>query len=164
MKLLFENIIRFVILVLLQALLLNNIQLFNLCNPYIYILFILSLPVNCPRWFDLILGFSLGLCMDIFTNTLGIHAFACTLMAYTRFYAIKLFVSEEDRINDTPSVQSFGVAPYIKYVVMLTLIHHTALFMLESFTFTQWWLTLARILISSLVSIGLILGVETIKK
>lgn len=164
MKIVFENILRFILLVLIQVLFLNNLQVLSFCIPYIYVLFLLSLPVSCPRWLDLVLGFVLGICIDVFSNTLGLHAFACVLLAYFRFFAIKLFISEEDRITDTPSFSSFGVMPYIKYVGMLVCIHHFALFSLEAFTFTHWWFTLLRIVVSSVVSIGIIIGLQVVKK
>ena len=90
---LIQNIFSFIVLILLQVLVLNNVQFLGFLNPYIYILFILSLPVKFPRWITLILGFVLGLIIDIFSNTIGIHAFATVLIAFFRAGIIKLFIS-----------------------------------------------------------------------
>lgn len=163
MRIITENILRFLLLVIVQVLFLNNLQ-FTFCTPYIYILFILSLPVSCPRWLDLIAGFVLGLTIDMFSNTLGLHTFACVLIAYLRYFAIKLFVSEENRITNIPSFHSFGVMPYVKYVVLLTVIHHSALLALETMTFVNWWITLLRIVISSAVSIAIIIALQFLKR
>ncbi len=86
-----QNILSFVLLVLFQVLALNNIQFLGFINPYIYILFIIALPVKTPRWLSLILAFILGLTLDIFSNTLGMHAFATVLIAFLRNGIINLF-------------------------------------------------------------------------
>ena len=135
----FRNIIRFVLLMMVQIFVLNNIQLSGYINPYIYILFILSLPYRTPQWLTLILAFVTGLVVDIFMNTMGTHAFATVLMAFTRNGIINMITDFEKDENPTPSFYTFGVGVYIRYVVLLVFIHHTALFFLEAFH----WLTLA---------------------
>lgn len=158
-----QNIIRFILLVLLQVLVLNNIQFLGYINPYIYILFILSLPVLTPRWFALILAFALGLIIDVFSNTPGIHAFSTVLIAFMRNGIIKLFTSLEEGSNPTPSFHTFGVGNYTKYLVLLVTIHHTSLFILEAFSFANLWLVIPKILLSSLVTILLIMGFQSLK-
>ena len=158
-----QNIFRFILLVLFQVLVLNNIQFLGYINPYLYILFILSLPVQMPRWFLLILAFALGLTIDIFSNTPGMHAFATVLVAFFRGGIIKLFTNLEEGNNPTPSFHTFGVSAYIKYVVLIVIIHHSTLFILEAFSFSHFWILSAKILLSSLVTILLILGIQSIK-
>jgi rod shape-determining protein MreD len=159
-----QNIIRFILLVLLQVLVLNNIQFLGYINPYLYILIILALPVQMPRWVTLLLAFALGLIIDTFSNTLGMHAFATVLVAFLRNGIIKLFTSIEEGNNPTPSFYTFGVSAYVKYVVVLVLIHHTTLFILEAFSFTNFWITLAKITLSSVVTILMILGIQSLSK
>lgn len=161
---LIQNIFSFIVLILLQVLVLNNVQFLGFLNPYIYILFILSLPVKFPRWITLILGFVLGLIIDVFSNTIGIHAFATVLIAFFRNGIIKLFISIEEGSNPIPSFHSFGVGAYIKYVVFMVMLHHTSLFLLEAFSLQLNWMTLLRILLSSFVSILLILGIRSFNK
>ena len=158
-----QNIFRFVLLVLFQVLVLNNIQFLGYINPYLYILFILTLPVQLPRWFLLILAFILGLTIDAFSNTIGMHAFATVFVAFFREGIIKLFTNIEEGNNPTPSFHTFGVSAYIKYVVLMVIIHHTTLFILEAFSFSNFWIMLTKIILSSLVSITLILGIQSIK-
>jgi len=164
MPIVLQNIIRFILLVLLQVLVLNNIQFLGYINPYLYILFILALPVQMPRWVTLLLAFALGLIIDTFSNTLGMHAFATVLVAFLRNGIIKLFTSIEEGNNPTPSFYTFGVSAYVKYVVVLVLIHHTTLFILEAFSFTNFWITLAKITLSSFVTILMILGIQSLSK
>jgi len=159
-----QNIFLFIILVLIQVLALNNIQFLGFINPYIYILFIISLPVKLKRWVTLLLAFILGLTIDTFSNTLGMHTFATVLIAFFRDGIIRLFTSIEEGSNPVPSFHTFGVGAYIKYVVFMVLIHHTALFMLEAFSFDYFWLTGAKIILSSLVSVLLILGIRSFYK
>ena len=158
-----QNIFRFVLLVLFQVLVLNNIQFLGYINPYLYILFILALPVQLPRWFLLIMAFVLGLTIDAFSNTIGMHAFATVFVAFFREGIIKLFTNIEEGNNPTPSFHTFGVSAYIKYVVLMVIIHHTTLFILEAFSFSNFWIMLTKIILSSLVSITLILGIQSIK-
>ncbi len=163
MPIVLSNIFRFILLVLFQVLVLNNIQFLGYINPYLYILFIIALPVRTPRWFSLILAFAIGLTIDIFSNTLGIHAFATVLIAFLRNGLIKIFTSIEEGSNPTPSFYTFGVGAYIKYVVLFVFIHHSILFYLEAFSFAHFWIISAKIILSSLLTILLILGIQSIK-
>ena len=158
-----QNIFRFILLVLFQVLVLNNIQFLGYINPYLYILFILSLPFQIPRWLLLILAFILGLSIDIFSNTLGMHAFATVFVAFFRNGIIKLFTNIEEGNNPTPSFYTFGVSAYVKYVIVMVLIHHSTLFILEAFSFTHFWILLTKIMLSSLITILLIFGIQSIK-
>ena len=159
-----QNILSFIILVLVQVLALNNIQFLGFINPYIYILFILSLPAKLPRWVTLLLAFVLGLTIDAFSNTMGMHAFATVLAAFSRNGIIKLFTSIEEGSNPVPSFYTFGVGAYIKYVVFMVLLHHTTLFLLEAFSFANIWLIIFKIILSSFVTILLILGIRSFNR
>jgi rod shape-determining protein MreD len=159
-----QNIISFILLVLVQVLALNNIQFLGYINPYIYILFIISLPTRLQPWITLILAFILGLTIDIFSNTMGTHAFATVLIAFIRTPIIKLFASIEEGVNPVPSFYSFGVGAYIRYVIVMVLVHHTSLFFIEAFSFTNVWIVFTKVILSSLVSIFLLLGIRSFYK
>jgi len=156
-----QNIISFILLVLVQVLALNNIQFLGYINPYIYILFILSLPVRLPQWVTLLLGFVLGITIDAFSNTMGTHAFATVLIAFLRNGIIKLFTSIEEGNNPVPSFYTFGVEAYVKYVILMTLVHHTTLFFLEAFSFSLFWVVFFKVILSSIVTILIILGIRS---
>ena len=159
-----QNIISFILLILAQVLILNNIQFLGFINPYIYILFIISLPVRLPRWFTLVLGFILGLFIDVFSNTLGMHAFATVLIAYARSFVIQLFTSIDEGNNPIPSFRSFGVGAYVKYVFVMVFLHHSALFFLEAFSFSHFWLILFKTILSSVISILIIIGLKSLNR
>ncbi len=95
-----KNIIRFVVLVLLQVAVFNNIQLSGFLNPYVYILFILLLPFETPSWLLLILSFLIGFCIDIFSNTIGLHASACVFMGYMRPFVLNLISVRDNYESD----------------------------------------------------------------
>ena len=164
MLIILQNIFRFVVLVAIQVLALNNIQFLGFINPYIYILFIFSLPAKLPSWITLLLAFMLGLSIDIFSNTAGIHAFASVLIAFMRKGTIKVFTAVEEGNNPEPSFYTFGVGAYIKYILVLVLVHHLSLYTLEAFSFANYELTFLKAILNSAITILIILGIQSFKK
>jgi len=158
-----QNIFRFILLIVLQIFLLDNIQFLGYITPMIYVLFILSLPVRFPRSLLLLLAFAMGLIIDIFSNTLGIHAFATVFVAFVRNPVINIFTSIDEGNNPTPSFHSFGVGAYVRYVITIVLLHHTTLFLLEAFSLMNVVFLVPKILISSAVTILLILATQSLK-
>jgi len=150
--------IRFLALILLQVLVLNNVAFSGSINPYLYILFILMLPFDTPKWLILVLSFFLGLSIDVFTSTIGMHAAASLFMAYARNYLLKLFAPRDgyDPIL-SPTIQDMGLVWFLSYSSILTFLHHAFLFTIELFRFTEFFSTLGRALLSSLFTIVLIL-------
>ena len=154
----FFNIIRFFFLIFFQVLILNHINLSGYINPYFYIYFILLLPFDTPKWILLIVAFLLGLGVDIFTNTIGLNAAACVMMAFARPLVISAISSgPESLLGDTPSLRNQGVKWFLYYAVILILIHHFALFYLEIFRFNEFMATLVRVLLSSAFTLLLVL-------
>jgi rod shape-determining protein MreD len=158
-----KYVIMFFALVLVQVLILNNIQFSGLVNPYIYILFILLLPFNIPGYFLLGFSFILGITIDIFGNTPGIHAGATVLLGFLR-PGIARMISSREIIEKgiTPSMIQLGSASFIKYTIVSVLIHHLFLFFAEAFSFGDFFETLLRWILSSIFSIILILGSQFI--
>jgi len=159
-----QNLLRFTLLMIIQIFILNNVRFLGYVNPYIYILFIFLLPVRFPRWMSLLLGFVTGILIDMFSNTPGLHAFSTVLIAFLRNPVINMFTSIEEGANPTPSFHSFGVAPFVSIISVLVLIHHATLFMLEVFGFNNFGDTLLRILINSLITILIMLAVQSFVK
>lgn len=146
----------FVILVLVQVLILNQIQVSGYINPYIYLLFVMLFPMNSPRSVLLPVAFILGLTIDIFTNSLGIHAAATTFVAYVRPFVIRAISSHEEDRSDEPVMKQNGFGWFLYYTVIMVLLHHTILFFLEVFSFSDILQTFYRIIVSSLFSIFII--------
>jgi len=143
----------FISLVLIQVLIFNQVQFSGFFNPYVYILFIILLPLSTPRYAVLILAFALGLIIDIFSNSLGVHSAATVFIAYVRPLVIRLISNREDDKSDYPGLNQNKLSWFINYVVFMVLIHHTLLFYLEVYTFANFFNTLYRVILSSLFSI-----------
>ncbi len=157
-RIVYINFVRFILLVLFQVLVLNNIELFGYVNPYVYVLFILLLPFETPRWLLLIFAFALGFSIDIFMKTIGMNIAATVLMAYARPGLVKIMTSERDfEANLKPGIRDFGFKWFFVYSGTLVLIHHLALFFLEAFKFTHFWNTLSRALLSTVFSMMIII-------
>lgn len=159
------QIVRFVALVLLQVLVINHIRLGGYVHPYVYLIFIMLLPFNTPQWQLLLLGFVLGLTIDLFTGTLGLHAGATTLMAFCRPSIIKLVSGNQKFENvQEPNLGQLGGAWFFRYAICMVLVHHLSLFVLESFSFRLMGQVLLRLLLSAPVSIFVIMMVLFIFK
>ncbi len=150
--------VMFVGLVLLQVLILNNIQFSGFVNPYVYILFIMLLPFTIPGYAVLGLSFLLGLSIDIFSNTPGVHSSATVLLGFLRPGIANLISSREIiEKGNTPNMKQLGFASFLKYTIIAVLVHHLFLFYAEAFSFEGFFHTLLRIILSSIFSIVIIL-------
>lgn len=152
------NLIRFVLLVFLQVFLLKNISLYNLSTPYLYILFILLLPFEIPNLLLFLLAFILGLTVDAFYDTPGLHAASCVLLAFVRVLFISITVQKDGFDNEPePTLSIMGFRWFFTYALVLTLFHHFFLFNLEVFRFSELEYTLTRFLLSSVFTVFLML-------
>ena len=148
--------IMFVTLVLVQVLILNQIQFGGFVNPYIYLLFVMLLPLNLPRYAVLILGFLLGLSIDVFMNSLGIHAAATVFVAYLRPLVIRSISNREEDRSNYPGLHQNKFSWFLVYTTIMVFLHHTLLFYIEVFTFSGFFETLYHIILSSLFTVFLI--------
>lgn len=148
---------------ILQILLFSNITFMGFVSPYVYLSFLLILPVGLSRNWQMILGFVMGLCMDLSFNTPGIHAFACVLVGALRNTWIdSLF--HIDFAMASPSVRTFGFLNYSKYAIGVILLHHTTIFLLESMSIQPFWLTLCRIMLNTVITFFLIICYELVRR
>jgi hypothetical protein len=149
-----RNIIRFIVLIAVQLLIFNSIQFSGYINPYIYVLFILLLPFETPKWLLLITAFLLGFIMDIFSNTPGMHTAATVFMAFIRPYVLN-FISPRDGYESGtfPRIFYYGVNWFTKYAFILILAHHFVLFYIEIFRFGNFFSTFLRVLLSTVFSL-----------
>lgn len=157
-KVLPRNILRFIVLVLLQVWVLNNIQFSGFVNPYMYVLFILLLPFETPGWMVLILSFFLGVTVDMFTDTIGMHASASVFMGFLRSYVLQSISPRDGYETGTfPRVYYYGFVWFLKYSILLVFLHHLFLFSIEVFNFKTYHLVLLRTILSTIFSSILIL-------
>lgn len=150
-----SNIARFFLLLAAQILLFNNLSFFGYLNPFPYVLFILLFPVNGNKFSLLLASFSIGIIMDMFCNSGGVHAAACVTLAYLRpnFFRFSFGVSYEYqtiRINDKLTPERFS------FILTTIVTHHTILFILETFRINFVFDMLFKIILSSIFTISLV--------
>ena len=127
------EVLLFAVLIVLQVLIFNQISIFGFATPFLYIYFLLKLPVGRNMFYVIIAGFLLGFIIDIFLNTPGINAAATTLVAAFRHLLLRLFFIKDETEEYIPSIYTAPGA-FIKYASVAVIIHQTVLFALESFS------------------------------
>lgn len=149
---------RFIVLMLVQVVVLNNIQFSGYINPFVYIMFIMMLPVRLPKALLLVIAFVTGLVVDMFSNTMGMHAAACVFMAFTRPSVLKLLAPRDGyEAESSPSARELGFTWFLIYAAILTLIHHFVLFYIEVFRFSEFLSTFLRVILSSAATLIVIM-------
>jgi rod shape-determining protein MreD len=159
-----EQTIRFIVLVLLQVLILNNINFLGDINPYVYVLFIALFPVINNRMTFIFLSFLIGLCIDIFSDTGGIHAAASVFVGYARPLFLK-FAFGMTYEHQTIRISQSDIGQRLIYFTLIILVHHLILFSLEIFSLSMIPSILKLTLFSGIFSILLsILGTTLFSK
>lgn len=152
-----------IIFTVAQALILNHIHLFNCATPLLYVYFALLLPRNHPRWASMVLCFILGISIDIFNNTPGLAAAPMTLLGFLQPYILNLFIDQQEDEDLKPSIASLGWFNYISYATILLLIFCIVFFSLEAFNFFNWIQWLMCIGASFLLTIILIVVIDSVR-
>jgi len=162
-RLVLTNISRFILLVLIQVLIMNKVHFWGFLNPYVYSLFILLLPFETPGWLLLLLSFILGLTVDLFSGTLGLHAASSVFAGFMRPVIIKLVGEKpEYDITTQPKLQQMGLKWFAAYSLLMVIAHQLFLNILDVFSFNEFWQTLARIVASTMFTFLFILLFEYI--
>ena len=160
MNLIVKNIIRLIVIVLIQVFILNNIPpLHQFIVPYFYFVFLLWLPFKTSRTALLFAAFFLGVFVDMFYKTPGLHAAASLLIGFLRPFVIGLLLPKEvtEWGNEEPSRNTMGPLPYATYIILLTFLHHFYLVFLEWLQFGSFLYFLGKVILTTLVSLLLIL-------
>lgn len=146
------NIARFILLLTAQVLIFNRIDLFGFVNPFPYILFIILYPVNGNKSGLLAASFFLGILMDMFWNSGGVHATACVVLAYFRPAIFKFsfgqsYEYQTVKVNDVLTPERFS------FMLISVILHHFILFFLEIFSLSSFWEILVRTVLSTIFTI-----------
>jgi hypothetical protein len=144
----------------IQIFVLNKIPpLHQFIVPYFYFVFILWLPFKMGRSALLLISFSVGMVVDMFFKTPGLHAAACVLIAFVRPFLINLLLPKEatDWGNEEPSKKTMGAVPYVTYLIILTLLHHFYLILLEWMQFGSFLYFIGKLVATTLISLFLIM-------
>ena len=153
-----KQIGRYFLVMLLQVLLFDQLQLLGVCHPYIYILCLLMMPITLPHSADMIIGAVVGLIMDIFCNSLGVHTASCIFIMFIRPYLIGAIVNDKDRLNEQITLRTLGMEALLKYTVILVLAHHLMVFLLAAWSWSHIGFVAVETIVSSLITISIIIG------
>ena len=162
-KTILQFILLGLVLVLTQVIVFNHICIFNVAVPMVFIYLIVRLPITLSINWVLTISFGLGLIVDIFSDTYGMNTVSCTVLGMVRRPVLRLYVPrEEDLTRPEPSILSLGIAVYIKYLLSMTLIYCTIVFVIEAFTFFNPLQLVLRIVFSTLLSMLIMLGIDSL--
>lgn len=155
----------FISLFLLQVLVFNHIHILGYATPMPYVFFLAILPSNTPRWAYVLLGFALGLSIDVFANTPGMAAGSLTLTGLLAPLLLHVFGSGDIGDDETfePTAASMEWGGFLRYLASLTLLHTGAFFVLESFSFFDVQYLLINIAGSAFLSLLFMVAMELIR-
>jgi hypothetical protein len=146
--------------VLLQVLILKSLVLFNTAFCFVYVFFILLLPIEFNNLLLMFIGFTLGFSIDIFYDSLGMHALSLVILSYLRNYWLSVITPQGGYdVGIAPSLSANGLQWFLVYTLPLLFAHHVVLFFVEAAGFHLFWHTLLKVGTSLLftLTVGLIL-------
>lgn len=150
--------IRFVLLVLLQVFIINDVDFYGYVDPYIYILFIITYPLDRNLLMFFVVSFMLGLSIDILSNSGGIHATSSLLVASLRRPIYWVIIgAAQDKAQDN-IMENMNYRKFISIMTIMVLIHHFCIFFLAIFSITHFTDMLFRTIFSSAIT-ALILSI-----
>lgn len=122
-------------LVLAHTLVFNHIHLMGYATPMPYVYALIILPHGTARWIYVVLGFCIGIVIDILSNTVGAAAAALTLVGLVTPLLLRTF-APDDKLEEefTPSIKTMQWGVFLKFAVVVTLIHTLVFFLLETFS------------------------------
>jgi rod shape-determining protein MreD len=144
----------------------SSITLFSIPAfiPLIYPLILLVMPVNTPSWLTMLLGFIIGIIMDTFNNTPGLHAAAGVLLGFIRPRLLALFFQKniKDLGEITPGLYRMGITSFTLYIAMAIVVHHFLYYFLQEWSIGNFFVVLFKTIVSGIISILLILIMQLI--
>lgn len=152
----FINLLRFVLLILVQVLVFNRLNFFGFINPMVYVLFLYWYPIKKNRTNFILICFLLGLLIDIFSDTLAINTAATVSIAYLR-PSIMRFVFGVNYEFQSFKLNSSTRAQQFTFLALLIVIHHVIYFTLEIFSFANILLIIQKSITIGISSIILCL-------
>jgi rod shape-determining protein MreD len=148
-----NQILFFLFLLFLQVLVLNNINFLGYINPYLYIAFVFLYPLKENRFSFLFFSFILGLLVDFFSDSGGIHAFSTLFIAYIRLFFIKVYFRKLPVDYPFFNLKSESFGKVFNYIVTLTIIHHLIYFSFANFSFQNLSMVLLNTLYASIFTL-----------
>lgn len=149
-----SSLLLLIVLLVSQVLIFDFISIRGFGVPMIYSLFVLALPVVIPGAIVMLLAFGAGFLLDIATNSGGLHMASLTAMAFARKYILDFLQppSGYDKL-DRPLPSDMGFSWFMRYSVILILVHQAAYYFFERFSFEGFINTAVRILAGTLITV-----------
>jgi hypothetical protein len=155
------QVLLFFVYLMAQVLLFKRLVLFNTSFCFLYVGFILLLPNETNNMVLMIIAFLLGFCVDIFYDSLGLHAFALVMVAYIRNYWLNAITPQGGYdSNMSPSLALNGLQWFLVYTLPLVFVHHAVLFFVEAGGFDLFWFTMLKIIASLLFTTSILLMLQ----
>lgn len=152
-----------VLLVPAQGIIFNHLILFHVAIPLVFIYVIVNMPVTLGTCWAMTIAFLTGLGVDIFSDTLGLNALACTVLAFVRKPVYHLYMPiDDDLAGQCPGLRTMGAPAYLKYLITMTVIYCTLVFVIEAFQFVNIGLMLQRICFSSALTFVIVYALNTL--
>ena len=154
-------ILKLLFIMLLQVIVLKEMEL-GAANwwitPFVYFILILDLPLKINPLLSMLIAFSLGIIIDMFYNTFGMHASACVFLAFVRHYFVVLLLPRDGfDMNTTFTIKNVGFLKYVFYIGILSVLYHLWFFIFERFSFDYFFLRLSQALTSGIFAILLLI-------
>ena len=157
----FAQVFYFLIYLLLQVVLMQNVVLFDVAFCFLYVGFLLMLPFDAGAIRLMLLGLLMGLCVDIFYNSFGIHAAASVFIMYIRPYVVNLLAPRGGyEPGMTPKLKVMGLEWFSAYSLILIFLHHLILFFVEAGGFDMFLYTLLKVVASTVFTFVVILIIQ----
>lgn len=154
-------VIYFSVYLLAQVMLFKQLVLFNTAFCFFYVAFILLLPIETNALVLMGIAFLLGFCVDIFYDSLGLHALSLVLMAYLRNYWLNTVTPQGGYdAGEGPTLAVNGLQWFVVYSLPLVFVHHLVLFFTEVGGFGIFWYTMLKVITSLTFTMGVILFLQ----
>jgi hypothetical protein len=148
----------FVLYLMAQVMLFRQLVLFNTAFCFVYVAFILLLPIETNPMVLMFTGFLLGFGIDIFYDSLGLHALSLVFVAYLRNYWLGTITPQGGYdAGQGPTLAVNGLQWFMVYSIPLVFIHHAVLFFAEAGGFGIFWFTMSKVMTSLMFTMTVIL-------
>lgn len=158
-----KYIFLFFLILLLQVVVANNISFWGIAPPMIYIYYLMLFPYRFPRISLLTIAFVLGLCVDMFSNTIGLNVIASVTTAYLLHPLAGVFNPRGAEI-DSFDIHSLGSGSFLYLASTLIFIHHFLVFILEYFSYANLMFFFTKFALTSAFTIVIVFAIENIKE
>ncbi len=154
-------VISFVVYLLAQVMLFRQLVLFNTAFCFLYVAFVLMLPIETNNLALMFIAFVMGFLVDVFYDSLGLHTMSLVLIAYLRNYWLVTITPQGGYdAGEGPTLAANGLQWFLVYTLPLLFIHHFVLFFTEAGGFRVFWFTMSKVMSSLLFTLFVVLFLQ----